>query len=98
MKYLLLQTALQKKRRTVSFFFLLSLVAKNGQIINCRSVNFEISIFLNLKQDSNKVNSSLVTLSEVERLTICQTVFTAELEKHTQEPYSLFELARPLRN
>ena len=97
MKYLLLLTALQKKRRTVSFF-LLSLVAKNGQIINCRSVNFEISIFLNLKQDSNKVNSSLVTLSEVERLTICQTVFTAEVEKHTQEPYSLFELARPLRN
>ena len=65
---------------------------------NRRFPNFEISIFLNLKRDSNKVNSSLVTLSEVERFAICQTVFIAELEKHTQEPYSLFEFASPMRN
>ena len=65
---------------------------------NRGSPNFEISIIFNLKQDSNKVNSCLVTLSTVERFAICQTVFTAELEKHTQEPYSLFEFASALRN
>ena len=57
---------------------------------NRGSPNFQISIFVSLKQNSNRVYSSLVTLSKVERFAICQTVFTAELEKHTQEPRSLF--------
>ena len=113
-----------------SLFYLLSLVAKNGQIINCRTLwgigdlhisKFPFSLawnrtvteytqvsshfnvtrleYTNRRQKSRQIaNRSTVLKSTVERFAICQTVFTTELEKHTQEPHSLFEFANPLRN
>ena len=79
------------RRQGAQSLFLLSLVAKNGKIINCRTLwgigghqMSKISTFLNLKQDSNKVYSSLVTLSKVERFAICQTVHCGTWKAHSR--------------